>query len=118
VGIRSRDLVIGARIRPMAARYASSPTPRCARRALSNTAKVSQAWSTSCAVSIGSGGDSHGYGRFGGSERVRKPFAALLVRPLRRERFRTRDQREVQLASEHSSPSRSQLLRRRYADPE
>ena len=59
---RAAICVIGASISPIPARYSSRPTPRRARRALSNTANVSQAWNTSCATSIGSGGDSHGNG--------------------------------------------------------
>ena len=62
-GFSAAMFVIGANIRPMSSRYVSRRTPACARRALSNTAKVSHAWNTSCAISAGSGGDSHGKGR-------------------------------------------------------
>ena len=63
-GFSAAIWVIGASISPSCVRYSSRPVPRRARRALSNTAKVSHAWKTSCAISAGSGVDSHGKGRF------------------------------------------------------
>ena len=50
--------------RAMSVRYASRSVPRWPRRAFSKIANVSHAWKTSCATSHGSGGDSHGNGRF------------------------------------------------------
>ena len=62
--------VIGAISSPSPRRYSSGATPRCARRATSHTANVSQAWKTSCATSAGWKGASKGNGFRSGSRKL------------------------------------------------
>ena len=51
----------------MRSRYSSGSIPRCARRATSRAAKVSHAWNTSWATSLGWNGASNGNGGGSGS---------------------------------------------------
>ena len=62
-GFVAATSVIGAQqLAELRAGTRRAPTPRRARRALSNSANVSHAWNTSCATSAGWNGASNGNG--------------------------------------------------------
>src|SRR5262245_15474103 len=77
-GFAAAISVIGAIISAIARRYSGSATPRCARRALSNSANVSHALNTSCATSTGWNGASQGNGRFSVGAKLAEYFSPCL----------------------------------------
>ena len=66
-GLTSATALILASISPIDRRYDAASAPSWARRAMSNTANVNQAWKTPWATSAGWKGASKGNGFFSGS---------------------------------------------------
>ena len=101
-GSRPRSRSSAPSSRRSRVRYCSRSVPRWPRRAFSKIANVSHAWKTSCATSTGSGGDSHGNGRFSaglneyGARSPRFLYARWVASASALD-----DQREVLLAREH-----------------